>query len=63
MCYNVLDGKAYVIGGMAYDTNPRDHLMCYDVETNLWQSLPPMPTLRYATFNFLIENKLYVIGK
>ena len=56
------DGKIYAVGGMGLDTNPRDTLMCYDIETNLWSSLPKMPTPRYATFSFLIHDKLYVLG-
>ncbi len=58
-----LDGKILVIGGMGLDTNPKDYLMGYDIETNLWESFPKMPTPRYATFSFLINDKLYVLGK
>ena len=57
------DGKILVVGGMGYDTNPKEYIMSFDVEKNLWASLPSMPTARYATFSFLISEKLYVIGK
>lgn len=48
---------------MGYDTNPKDYVLSYDLETNRWQSFASMPTPRYATFSFLIENRLYVLGK
>ena len=51
-----------VVGGMSVDTNPKDYLMQYDPDTDRWKMLPSMPTPRYATFSFLIANKLYVIG-
>lgn len=56
------DNKVYVVGGMSIDTNPKDHFMQYDVEKDIWKSLPSMPTARYATFSFLIRDKLYVLG-
>jgi len=52
-----------VVGGMSIDTNPKDYLMQYDPETNQWKMLPSMPTARYATFSFLINDKLYVLGE
>ena len=57
------DDKVIVVGGMSIDTNPKDHMLSYDVATDRWQSLPPMPTARYACFAFLIRDKLYVLGK
>lgn len=57
------DDKVLVIGGMAKDTNPRDSVMSYDVSTNKWKALKPMPTPRYACFPFLVGNKLYVLGE
>ena len=59
----ISDGKILVVGGMGLDTNPKDYLMSYDVENDRWQSLTPMPTPRYATFSFLINDKLYVLGE
>lgn len=56
------DGKMFVVGGMSIDTNPKDYLMQYDPESDRWKMMPSMPTARYATFSFLINNKLYVIG-
>ena len=61
--YSLIDGKVLVVGGMSIDTNPKDHFMSYDIESNRWQSLPPMPTPRYATSSLFVGGKLYVIGK
>ena len=63
MCVCVTGDKILVIGGMALDTNPRDMFVEFDVAGNTWQKLPSMPTPRYATFAFLIGDKLYVVGK
>lgn len=57
------EGKVLTIGGMGIDTNPKDYFMSYDIESNRWQSLPPMPTPRYACFAFIVKDKLYVLGK
>ena len=57
------DGCVIVIGGMSIDTNPKDYMMSYDLKEDRWQTLPPMPTPRYATFAFIINDKLYVIGE
>lgn len=58
----VSDGKIIAVGGMGTDTNPYDSLVEIDVSENKWKELPAMPTARYATFSFLIQDKLYVIG-
>ena len=58
----VSDDRVLVMGGMATDTNPRDFFRSIDLEENKWKALPPIPTPRYATFSFLINEKLYVIG-
>ena len=55
--------KAYFMGGMSADTSPFDKFVELDLETFKWQIMPAMPTPRYATFAFLIDDKLYVIGK
>lgn len=56
------DGKVYAAGGMAFDTNPRDSFMSFEVEKNQWKILPSLPTPRYASFSFLMNDKFYVIG-
>jgi N-acetylneuraminic acid mutarotase len=58
----VRDGKVIVVGGMSVDTNPKDYTMQYDIEKDVWKSIPSMPTARYATFSFLIHDRLYVLG-
>lgn len=62
-CLLFSDNKILVVGGMGLDTNPRDTFVEFDVADNKWQKLPSMPTARYAAFTFIINNKLYVIGK
>lgn len=57
------ENKVLVMGGMAIDTNPRDMFVEFDVEENKWKKLPGMPTARYATFAFLVGDKLYVVGE
>lgn len=62
------DNKMYIFGGMAADTNPREHLKCVELIkkadnlTTRWQALPNMPTARYACKAFLRDDKAYVIG-
>ena len=58
-----IENKVIVVGGMGVDTNPKDYIMEYDIEKDQWKALTPMPTARYATFSFFIEDKLYVIGR
>ena len=48
---------------MGLDTNPKDTLCAYDIESNTWKGLKGMPTARYATSAFLINEKLYICGK
>ena len=48
---------------MAEDTNPSELFVELDLETEQWQKMPPMPTPRYATFSFLIDDKVYVLGE
>ena len=59
----ITEGKVVAVGGMGTDTNPFDSLVEIDVDENKWKELPAMPTARYATFSFLMNDKLYVIGK
>lgn len=58
----VVDGKLIVVGGMSIDTNPKDYLMQYDADRDVWKNLASMPTARYATYSFLTRDKLYVLG-
>ena len=63
LALTAVDGKMIVVGGMSTDSNPKDYLMQYDAEKDVWKSLPSMPTARYATSSFLIHDKLYVLGR
>lgn len=61
--FHLTEGKAYFVGGMSADTTPCDMFVELDLETNKWQKLAPLPTPRYATFVFLIKDKMYVLGE
>lgn len=52
-----------MLGGMALDTNPRDMFVEFDIAENKWKKLAHIPTPRYASSVFLIEDKLYVLGE
>lgn len=59
------DNKVYVFGGMASDSNPRDHFKCLVISSGAgekWQAFPPMPTPRYAAQAFYKNSKVYVLG-
>jgi len=62
LIFLIVDDKVLAVGGMSTDTNPKDYLMQYDADKDVWKSLASMPTARYATFSFLINDKLYVLG-
>jgi len=51
------------MGGMSSDTNPRGTILSYDVENDTWKKYAAeMDVPRYATFSFLINEKIYTIG-
>lgn len=56
------DNEIFIAGGMKLNGNPCDQFTAYNVEDDTWRSLPRMPTERYATFSFLIDNKFYNMG-
>ena len=45
--------RAFIVGGMAKDTNPRDSVRqitwTFSQERPKWDNFPPMPTARYNT--------------
>lgn len=53
----------YAAGGMGLDLRPHNHLQHYDMLKDMWVSLAPMPTPRYAATSFLRGSKIYVLGK
>lgn len=58
-----LDYRVYAAGGMGLDLRPHNHLQHYDMLKDMWVSLAPMPTPRYAATSFLRGSKIYVLGK
>ena len=65
MAHYVKDNRVNIFGGMAIDSNPRDHFKCLVVGSGggeKWQAFPPMPTPRYAARAFFKNSKTYVIG-
>ena len=65
MAHFAKDNKVHVFGGMAVDSNPRDHFKCLVVGTGgaeKWQAFPPMITPRYAAQAFFKNSKVFVLG-
>lgn len=58
-----LDYRVYAAGGMGLDLRPHNYLQHYDMLKDMWVSLAPMPTPRYAATSFLRGSKIYVLGK
>ena len=58
-----LDYRVYAAGGMGLDLRPHNHLQHYDMLKDMWVSLAPMPTPRYAATSFIRGSKIYVLGK
>lgn len=59
----LLDYRVYAAGGMGLDLRPHNYLQHYDMLKDMWVSLAPMPTPRYAATSFLRGSKIYVLGK
>ena len=71
----VVDGKIYVIGGVAIMENSGETALfsdrpsrvvgtnqVYDPVANTWADLSPMPTTRNHAFSGAVDGKIYVIG-
>ncbi|XP_076803089.1 kelch domain-containing protein 8A-like [Clavelina lepadiformis] len=59
------DNTIHIFGGMAMDSNPRDHFKCLVISSSgseKWQAFPPMPTARYAAQAYCHNNKAVVVG-
>lgn len=63
VCFFFLDYRVYAAGGMGLDLRPHNYLQHYDMLKDMWVSLAPMPTPRYAATSFLRGSKIYVLGK
>ncbi|KAF5916538.1 hypothetical protein HPG69_005333 [Diceros bicornis minor] len=59
---SLLHYRVYAAGGMGLDLHPHNHLQHYDMLKDMWVSLAPMPTPRYAATSFLRGSKIYVLG-
>jgi len=62
----VIDGKIYVIGGLAGATRSRlgisDLLEVYDPQTDTWETLAAYPTVIHHPIAAAYDGKLYVFG-
>ena len=63
----LLDGKIYVAGGMhcingAFIWNGLKTFEVYDLVTEIWSTLPDMPTYRWGLRVVAFEGKIYVFG-
>jgi N-acetylneuraminic acid mutarotase len=61
-CAEVIDGKIYVIGGMADGNIVLNTVEMYDPAINTWTTFKPMPTGRSSFVLGKVRNKLYAIG-
>ena len=63
----VVDGKIYLIGGTLFE-NDRDGpfgmslVEVYDPQTNTWERLTNMPTVRSSTKAAVVDGKIYVLA-
>jgi N-acetylneuraminic acid mutarotase len=55
-----ITGKVYVIGGSQSDRS--DKLEAYDVSTNTWSVLNPLPSNRSDVATTVLDDRLFVIG-
>ena len=58
-----LDGKVYLIGGFATDTNvPTDGVLVYDVATKIWSRAAPLPAPRGGHAAVVLAGRIHVFG-
>jgi N-acetylneuraminic acid mutarotase len=61
----VLDGKLYVLGGegnTAHRSGVFPQAEAYELATDTWQQLPPMPTPRHGTGAAALDGVIYIPG-
>jgi N-acetylneuraminic acid mutarotase len=61
----VVDGKIYLIGGIAGTKSSRsasNKVDIYDTVSNTWQSGTPLPTPIFSQFSSILNNIIYVVG-
>eukprot|EP00312_Isochrysidales_sp_CCMP1244_P040906 CAMPEP_0202765160 /NCGR_PEP_ID=MMETSP1388-20130828/27584_1 /ASSEMBLY_ACC=CAM_ASM_000864 /TAXON_ID=37098 /ORGANISM="Isochrysis sp, Strain CCMP1244" /LENGTH=58 /DNA_ID=CAMNT_0049433703 /DNA_START=1 /DNA_END=175 /DNA_ORIENTATION=+ len=54
----VLDGKLYAVGGYDDDSSVER----YDLATNAWEAVAPLPSARINHAMAALDGKLYAIG-
>ena len=57
-----LNGKIYVIGGLATDVSNVNTVEVYDPATKSWSTAASMPTARRALAAVTLNNKIYALG-
>ncbi|MBI3804053.1 MAG: hypothetical protein HY282_09870 [Nitrospirae bacterium] len=57
----VVEGQLYLFGGHSGD-RVQDRAAFFDVKTNRWVELPPMPDARVAMATVYLDGKIYLIG-
>jgi N-acetylneuraminic acid mutarotase len=58
----VLNGRAYVIGGLTADSKLSNAVDVFDLKTEEWSKGPPLPAGRHHTTAVTYGGKIYVIG-
>ncbi|MGA3115772.1 MAG: kelch repeat-containing protein [Syntrophobacteraceae bacterium] len=61
----VVDGKIYLIGGLAgtkSSLSASKKVDIYDTVSNTWQSGTPLPTPIFSQFSTILNNLIYVVG-
>jgi N-acetylneuraminic acid mutarotase len=61
----VVGGKLYVFGGEGYDDDPSGvfpHAEAYDLATDSWETLAPMPVPRHGMGAAAVGGTIYIPG-
>jgi N-acetylneuraminic acid mutarotase len=58
----VLDGRVYVVGGLAADGTPLDIVEVYDPATDTWATGPDHPVVVHHAMAAVLDGALYVAG-
>ncbi len=62
MTSGVVNGKIYVIGGLAYGDHLLKTVEAYDPTTDKWVTKTDMPTARRGIAAGVVNDKIYVVG-
>ncbi len=58
----VYDNKIYVVGGVTDKQIPVPEVDCFDIGSNKWSEIEPLPKGVVGPYVELVDNKLFVIG-